>query len=166
MYGIEPTGANSHEGSPAQLRRPANAAHGDTIGFGVEQNPGGDARILLFLKEEVAMNTEEPVPAGLPDTDIAKAAVRAVHGLAGVRGVSDMMTIHPTVSATVVKSEIERALRRAARNDANEISVDVRGSDVTLSGAVYSLSERELIRSTAWATPGVRNVVDNMTVAF
>jgi len=112
------------------------------------------------------MNTEEPVPAGMPDADIAKAAVRAVHRLAGVRGVSDMMTTHPTVSATVVKSEIERALRRAARNDANEISVEVRGGDVTLSGAVYSLSERELIRSTAWATPGVRNVVDNMTVAF
>jgi osmotically-inducible protein OsmY len=95
-----------------------------------------------------------------------KAAVRAVHHLAGVSGVSDMMTINSTVSATVVKSEIEMALRRAARKDANEISVEVRGGDVTLSGAVYSLSERELIRSTAWATPGVRNVVDNMTVAF
>ena len=95
-----------------------------------------------------------------------KAAIRAVHHLAGVSGVSDMMTIHSTVSATVVKSEIEMALKRAARNDANEISVEVRGNDVTLSGAVYSLSERELVRTTAWATPGVRNVVDNMTVSF
>lgn len=95
-----------------------------------------------------------------------KAAVRAVQHLAGVSGVSDMMTINSTVSATVVKSEIEMALRRAARNDANEIAVDVRGNEVTLSGAVYSLSERELVRSTAWAMPGVRNVVDNMTVAF
>jgi osmotically-inducible protein OsmY len=95
-----------------------------------------------------------------------KAAVRAVHHLAGVSDVSDMMTIKSTVSATAVKSEIEMALRRAARRDANEISVDVRGNDVTLSGAVYSLSERELVRTTAWAMPGVRNVVDNMTVAF
>jgi hypothetical protein len=30
----------------------------------------------------------------------------------------------------------------------------------------YGLSERELVRTTAWAMPGVRNVVDNMTVAF
>jgi len=95
-----------------------------------------------------------------------KAAVRAVHHLAGVRGVSDMMTINSTVSATVVKSVIEMVLRRAARNDASKISVEVRGTDVTLSGAVYSLSERELVRSAAWATPGVGNVVDNMTVAF
>jgi len=95
-----------------------------------------------------------------------KAAVRAVGHLAGVNGVSDMMTIHSTVSAIVVKSEIEMALRRAARHDANEISVEVRGNDVTLSGAVYSLSERELVRTTAWAMPGVRNVVDNMTIAF
>ena len=75
-----------------------------------------------------------------------------------------MITIDSTVSATVVKSEIEMALRRAARRDANETSVDVRGNDVTLSGAVYSLSERELVRTTACAMPGVRNVV--MTVAF
>jgi osmotically-inducible protein OsmY len=74
-----------------------------------------------------------------------KAAVRAVHHLAGVTGVSDMMTTSSPVSAAVVKSEIAVALRRAARNDASEISVEVRGNDVTLSGAVYSLSERELV---------------------
>jgi len=95
-----------------------------------------------------------------------KAAVRAVHHLAGVTGVSDMMTTNSPLSAAVVKAEIELALRRAARTDAKEISVEVRGNDVTLSGSVYSLSERELVRSSAWATPGVRNVVDNMTVAF
>src|SRR5687767_2740478 len=67
-----------------------------------------------------------------------KAAVRAVHhlaGVSGVSGVSDRMSIHSSVSATVIKSQIEMALRRAARNDANEISVEVRGNDVTLSGA-------------------------------
>jgi osmotically-inducible protein OsmY len=101
------------------------------------------------------MNTDKLVPAAQSDAD-------TVHGAERV----DMMTIESTVSATVVKSEIERALQRAARNDANEISVDVRGNDVTLSGVVYSLSERELVRTTAWAMPGVRNVVDNMTVAF
>jgi osmotically-inducible protein OsmY len=95
-----------------------------------------------------------------------KVAVKAVHHLLGVTGVSDMMAIKPSVSATIVKSEIEMALKRAARNDAQDITVEVRGSDVTLTGPVYSWSERELVRSSAWATPGVRNVVDNMTVAF
>ncbi len=83
-----------------------------------------------------------------------------------VAGVSDRLAIHSTVSATVVKSEIGMALKRAARSDARDISVEVRGNDVTLTGAVYRLFERERVRSSAWATPGVRNAVDNMIVAL
>jgi len=42
----------------------------------------------------------------------------------------------------------------------------VQGSDVTLTGAVHSWSERELARDSAWNSPGVRNVVDKMTVSY
>jgi osmotically-inducible protein OsmY len=57
-------------------------------------------------------------------------------------------------------------LKRRAQQDAHEISVSVRGSDVTLSGNVHSWSERELARNTAWGTPGVRSVVDNTTMSY
>jgi osmotically-inducible protein OsmY len=66
----------------------------------------------------------------------------------------------------VVKADIEAALTRRAHRHSEAISVEVAGSDVTLTGIVNSWSERNLARNTAWAAPGVRNVNDNMTVTF
>jgi osmotically-inducible protein OsmY len=84
----------------------------------------------------------------------------------GVMGVSDNIAIKPTVSLSAVKSDIEAALKRRAKADAQKISVDVQGADVTLTGTVHSWSERDLARDSAWGTPGVRNVVDNITIAY
>ena len=95
-----------------------------------------------------------------------KAAVLAVRHLLGVTGVSDQIGIADKLALGTVKTEIEAALRRRARADAKEIPVEVRGTDVTLSGTVHSWQERELACHSAWGTMGVRNVVDNRTVAF
>ena len=95
-----------------------------------------------------------------------QSAKDAVRSLLGVVGVSDEISIKPKASMTTVKSEIEAALKRRAQTDAQQISVDVRGADVTLSGSVHSWSERELAASSAWSTPGVRKVVDNITIAY
>jgi osmotically-inducible protein OsmY len=92
--------------------------------------------------------------------------IDAVRHLSGVTGVSDQIVIKPKVSSTLVKSDIEAALKRRARTDAQRISVEVQGSDVTLTGSVHSWSERDLARDSAWGTPGVRNVVDKMTVSY
>jgi osmotically-inducible protein OsmY len=95
-----------------------------------------------------------------------KAAINAVQFLMGVKGVNDQLVIKPQLSAPVVKADIEAALKRRARKDANEISVTVHGTDVTLSGKVHSWSERELAANTAWGSPGVRSVVDNITLTY
>jgi osmotically-inducible protein OsmY len=95
-----------------------------------------------------------------------QAAVGAVRYLMGVKGVNDQIVIKPTVSAPAVKADIESALKRRAQRDANEISVSVHGTDVTLSGKAHSWSERELATHTAWSSPGVRSVVDNITLTY
>jgi osmotically-inducible protein OsmY len=91
--------------------------------------------------------------------------VSATRNLTGVVSVTDLVTIKPAVTATLLKSEIEAALKRCATRDAGRISVDVEGGDVTLSGTVNSWSERQLAKNSAWSTPGVHNVKDNMTVS-
>ena len=93
-------------------------------------------------------------------------AAAAVRYLMGVKGVSDQITIKPGVSATVVKSDIEAALKRRATNEANGIKVAINGSEVTLSGKVPIWAERDAIGSAAWSTPGVTNVVDNIAIAY
>ncbi len=95
-----------------------------------------------------------------------QAAIGAVRYLMGVKGVNDQLLIKPTISAPAVKADIEAALKRRAQNDAHEISVGVEGTDVTLSGRVHSWSERELATNTAWASPGVKRVVDNITLSY
>jgi len=86
--------------------------------------------------------------------------------LTGVTGVSNQIGIKPSLSATVVKSDIEAALNRRAAADAKTIAVDVNGEDVTLTGTVHSWAERELATRSAWGSSGVRNVVDKMTLTF
>jgi osmotically-inducible protein OsmY len=93
-------------------------------------------------------------------------AAGAVRYLLGVTGVIDQIAIKPKISSVLVKSDIEAALKRHARKDAQQILVDVQGSDVTLTGSVHSWSDRELAKESAWSTPGVRNVVDKMTVSY
>jgi len=95
-----------------------------------------------------------------------RTAASAVRYLIGVKGVSDQIVIKSKVSSSVVKADIEAALKRRAQTEAKGISVAVQGADVTLSGPVNSWSERDLARQSAWSAPGVRNVVDNMTVAY
>ena len=93
-------------------------------------------------------------------------AAAAVRYLMGVTGVSNAIVIKPKVSLSAVKADIEAALKRRARAHAQKISVEVHGDDVTLSGTVDSWAERELAEHSAWGTPGVRKVVDNITIAY
>jgi len=90
----------------------------------------------------------------------------AVRYLLGVKGLSNDIGIKRTASSSTIKSDIEAALKRRANADAKKISVAVRDGDVTLSGSVHSWSERDLARDSAWAAPGVRNVENNITVAY
>ena len=70
-------------------------------------------------------------------------ATEAVHHLLGVTGV-----------------------KRRAHADAQVIAVEVKGSDVILSGTAHTWAERDLANNAAWGAPGVTSVVDRITLAF
>lgn len=94
-----------------------------------------------------------------------EAAVSAVRGLLGVRGILNQIIVKPKVNITTVKNDIESALKRRASLDAQEISVAVDGDAITLSGKVHSWAEKNLAINSAWSTPGVRTVVDKLVFA-
>lgn len=93
-------------------------------------------------------------------------AANGVRYLAGVIGVSNQIAIKPQPSSTVVKADIEAALKRRASADAKAIGVDVKGANVTLTGTVHSWAERDLATRSAWGSAGVRKVVDNMNLVY
>lgn len=94
-----------------------------------------------------------------------QAAVHLIRYLMGVTGVSNQIDLKPEVSSKLVKSDIEAALKRRAHDEAQRIDVTVHEGDVTLSGKVPNLHEKDLVRHSVWATPGVRNVIDQLQVA-
>jgi osmotically-inducible protein OsmY len=92
------------------------------------------------------------------------AAERAVRYLAGVKGISNLIEVKPKVSALVVKSKIEAALKRNAELDAKRITVEAADGKVTLKGNVRSWTERTDAEHAAWAAPGVKEVDDRLLV--
>lgn len=93
-----------------------------------------------------------------------ESAYRAVHNLAGVRGVSNLISIAKKVMPQDLKGRIETALKRTAELEARGIQVHTTGGKVVLEGKVHSWGEREDAESAVWAAPGVTEVVDRLVV--
>lgn len=92
------------------------------------------------------------------------AAEKAVQGFAGVKGVSNLIAITPSVTPADVRQRIESALRRDAELEAGQIRIDVSDRRVTLEGKVRTWAEREAAERAAWAAPGVTSVVDRIAI--
>lgn len=95
-----------------------------------------------------------------------EAAEKALHGISGVMGVSNLIEIHPSLSPNDVRKRIEDALRRDAELEAKRIQVNVSDRKVTLEGRVRNWAEREAAERAAWAAPGVTSVVDHITIGI
>ena len=87
-----------------------------------------------------------------------------VQKLNGVVGVSNEITIKPTVQASAVKEKIVGAMGRNAQIEAENITVTADGGKVTLAGDVDTWYERDLAETTAWSAPGVTQVSNKLTV--
>ena len=87
-------------------------------------------------------------------------AVALVGHLDGVLGVSNQISIGRKRIVSVGVGGISAALRRRFGSGADDITVTVEGTRVTLSGKVPTLRAAREARDAAWAAPGVSEVVD------
>ncbi|MBC5763929.1 BON domain-containing protein [Ramlibacter albus] len=92
------------------------------------------------------------------------AAEKAVRRIAGVRGITNSVTVKGLANAGDIREEIAGALARHAKREATHIAVDVDGGVVTLTGEVDSLPEHDAVVGTAFAAKGVSRVVDRLHV--
>jgi hyperosmotically inducible protein len=93
------------------------------------------------------------------------AATRTISQMRGVTGVSNLIQIGGDTAAQDIGEQIGKALQRHAEREAKHIGVKVHEGTVTLTGMVDSMAERSAARGAAWSAPGVRAVIDNLTVA-
>lgn len=95
------------------------------------------------------------------------AAASAVRNLAGVRGVTNNITITAKQVATNdVRKSIKNALERRADHAVENINIESRDGVVTLSGSVSSLGDRRAAERAAWSAPGVVAVHDELAVTI
>jgi osmotically-inducible protein OsmY len=84
--------------------------------------------------------------------------------LDGVVSVYNSVDIKPSVAPENIQLRIEDAFRRLAHVDAGQIKVEIAGPEVTLNGEVRSWAERDQAQQTAWSAPGVRRVINQLSV--
>jgi osmotically-inducible protein OsmY len=82
-------------------------------------------------------------------------AERVVRRLAGVKGVSNLITVKPRATASELKKRIEESLVRNAQLDASRITVEVQGNKAILKGTVRAWVEKEEAERVAWSAPGI-----------
>lgn len=92
------------------------------------------------------------------------AAERAVRYLAGLRGLTNLISLRPDGGVREQRGNIENALQRTGELDAARISVEMHDDTVVLSGTVRSWAERRDAERAAWSAPGVSMVYDRIEI--
>ena len=94
------------------------------------------------------------------------AAEKALQNLAGVKAVTNLITLKPSESASDINTDIYTAFERNYLLDARKIQVETTGSKVVLSGIVRNNDEREEAERVAWSAPGVYSVDNQVKVKW
>ena len=95
----------------------------------------------------------------------ARAAERAAAQISGIVAICDRLRVANYADAGDVRERIEAAFKRQADLGAKSVSISVDGGKVTLDGHVHAWHERQAAERAAWASPGVSQVVDRLTIA-
>ncbi|MCJ2095130.1 BON domain-containing protein [Methylobacterium sp. J-072] len=93
------------------------------------------------------------------------AAALDVRSLLGVVGLSNRITIRPRANAHDIAEGIKGTLGRSWFFDPKRVGVDVHGDCVRLTGSVHTEHARNLAAVTAWGSPGVAIVENDLAIA-
>lgn len=92
------------------------------------------------------------------------AAKTTVENLLGVKGITNLISVKPSITAKDVKQKITSAFVRSATIDSEKINVEIIGSKAILTGKVRSWEERQEAQNAAWKAQGINSVENKLEV--
>ena len=92
------------------------------------------------------------------------AATRVAENIMGVKWINNIITLKQTIQIGDVKENIAKAFKRSADIEADRITVEVKGDVVKLKGKVHSLKEKKAAQKTAYFSPGVSRIENELEV--
>jgi len=95
-----------------------------------------------------------------------EAAERAIRRLAGVKGVTNWVTVAVHATPGDIKQQIEKALVRNAETDARRLTVEIHGRTAILKGQVRSFAEKLAAERTALSAPGIATVNNEIKIVY
>ncbi len=95
-----------------------------------------------------------------------QAAKNAINYLSGIKGVTNNIKIKSEIDNAIEKKDVEKALARHWSIDSEHIKVKAEGNNITLTGSVTSIYQKEAAARIAWKTPGVRTVQNKLEVEY
>ncbi len=95
-----------------------------------------------------------------------EAAEIAIHHLMGVKGVTNEIKIKADTHDAIEQKDVEDALRRNWSINADDITVRVSGTKVTLTGIVGSVYQKHEAGKIAWKTPGIFTVNNELEIEY
>jgi osmotically-inducible protein OsmY len=93
-------------------------------------------------------------------------AKHAVEHLAGVKAVTNNITIRSDTTETLEKAAVENAIDRTWSLNTEDIKVNIAGDKVILTGSVNSLYQKEEAGRIAWGAPGVGYIDNQLVVEY
>jgi osmotically-inducible protein OsmY len=93
-----------------------------------------------------------------------QAVKNSLSHLAGIKGITNLVTVNPKIDIAGLKERIKEALERHANVDASKIHVENNGHKVTLTGTVSSYAERLDAEQVARNAPGAGQVINELNV--
>jgi osmotically-inducible protein OsmY len=102
---------------------------------------------------------------GLVDWEYQKEAVKnTVKNLTGVVGISNNISVKPSITAKDIKQKIALAFHRSATVDSSKIEIDIQGNKAILTGKVRSWTEKNDAEEATWKAPGITAIENKLII--
>ena len=102
---------------------------------------------------------------GEVDWEYQKDAIKTtVKNLTGVKGISNLISVKPSITAKDIKQKISLAFNRSATVDASKIDVEIKGNKAILTGKVRSWAEKTDAENATWKAHGITSIENKLTI--